>query len=123
MSSNSVLIVDDEENTRKLIRFALEKSGYIVFETRTGSEALQFLTDNKPDLIILDIVMPDMDGYTLMKKIKDLPVMRNIPVIISSGKSGMREYFDLDDDKYKPNAFLVKPYKMKDLIETVKNTI
>ena len=123
MSSNTVLIVDDEENTRKLIRFALEKSGYIVFETKTGSEALQFLTDNKPDLIILDIVMPDMDGYTLMKKIKDLPVMRNIPVIISSGKSGMQEYFSLDDEKYKPNAFLVKPYKMKDLIETVKNTI
>ena len=123
MNSSRILIVDDDENTRRLIKFALGREGYEISEAESGMAALEYLKTNRPDLIILDIVMPDMDGYTLIKKIRNMQVLRNIPVIMSSGKGGMKDYFELEEERFRPNNFLIKPYKMKDLLETVKNTI
>ena len=123
MNKRLILVVDDEENTRLLIRFALTKAGYEIAEAKTGVEALDFLTISLPDLIIVDMVMPDMDGFSLIKKIKTVSVYAGIPVVVSSGKGGMKEYFELEEALYRPNAFLVKPYKMKDLIETVKKFV
>lgn len=123
MDKNLILVVDDDENTRRLLKFAFLKAGYNVSEAKTGEEALEFLKEYKPDLITLDIIMPDMDGYTLIKEIKNIPVLRNIPIIVSSGKSGMQEYFELEDEAFRPDAFISKPYKMKELIETVKKII
>ena len=118
-----ILVVEDEENTLRLLEYALVKSGYTVYKTRSGREALEYLLNSKPAAIILDIVMPDMDGYSFLRSIKSDPEMKDIPVIISSGKSKMKNYYELEDEKYKPDAFLIKPYKMEVLIETVKKVL
>lgn len=123
MEKKVVLVVDDDENTRRLLEIALSGAGYFINTAKDGSKALEFLKNHTPDAIVCDIVMPDMDGYSLLKKIKDVPELKDIPFIISSGKGGMKDYFDLEDEVYRPDAFLIKPYKMKVLIETVGNIL
>lgn len=123
MAKETILIVEDEKTTRHLLKVSLMDAGYKVNEATTGREALEILDDIKPSLIVLDIVMPDMDGYSLIKKIKDTPVIRNIPIIISSGKSGMKDFFNLEDKIYRPDAFISKPYKMKDLLEIIRKIL
>lgn len=123
MEKKVILVVDDEENTRRLLEVALSNAGYYVITAQNGTEALEILKKNVPDAVVLDIVMPDMDGYSLIKEIKNIPGIRDLPLIVSSGKGGMKEYFDLEDELYQPNAFLVKPYKMQLLIETVGNIV
>ncbi|MFH1416441.1 MAG: response regulator [Elusimicrobiota bacterium] len=119
----TVMIVDDEDETRRLLEFALKNAGYHVREANSGQKALEALGEFMPDAIVLDIVMPDMDGYTLVKKIKKIPDLATIPIVISSGKGGMKDFFELEDEIYRPDAFLVKPYKMKDLIDTVNRIL
>ena len=118
-NKKTVMIVDDEDETRRLLEFALKNAGYQVREANSGQKALELLGEFVPDAIVLDIVMPDMDGYTLVKKIKEIPDLTKIPVVISSGKGGMKDLFELEAEMYRPDAFLVKPYKMKELIGTV----
>lgn len=123
MDKKNILVVDDEENTRKLIGLVLKGAGYEVFMVKSGKEALQFLEHQMPDVIILDIVMPDMDGYSFLKNVKSNAATKNLPIIISSGKSKMKKYFDLEDESFKPTAFLSKPFKVKVLVDIVKKTL
>lgn len=123
MEKALILIIDDEESTRRLLEFALVKSGYIVCTAKSGEEALKYLEKVNPNIMIVDMVMPGMGGYCFIKKIKNIPVIRNIPIIVSSGKSGMEDYFNLEDEVYRPDAFLAKPYKIKELLETVEKVI
>jgi len=122
-NKQEILIIDDDENTRRLMEVALVKNGYIVYLASSGKEGMEYLTKISPVLIILDMVMPDMDGYSFIKKVKSFPIIRNIPIIVSTAKSGMKEYFEMEENQYKPDAFLTKPYKIKDLLETIKRII
>jgi CheY-like chemotaxis protein len=123
LEKREILIIEDDKATQRLLEYTLVKNGYIVYSANSGQEGLQYLEKINPALIILDMVMPDMDGYTFIKNIKQMPISRNIPVIVSSGKSGMKEYFELEEDIYKPDAFLTKPYKAKELIDTINKVI
>lgn len=108
-----ILIVDDEEKIRSVIKEYCNASSYITDEAASGMEALEKLNNNSYDLLILDIMMPEMDGFTLLKKLS-----KKIPTIILSARS--EEYdkltgFDLGIDDY-----LTKPFSPKELIARVK---
>jgi DNA-binding response OmpR family regulator len=110
----NVLIVDDEERIRSIIKEYCINENYNVFETDDGSLVLNIIKNNKIDIIILDIMMPKMDGITLYKLIKE----HNIPTIILSARS--EEYdklmgFDLGIDDY-----MTKPFSPKELIARIK---
>ncbi len=77
----SILYVEDNFDNRVLVRRVLEAEGYQVFEASTANKAFEELEKQLPDLILTDINMPDMDGYTLTAKIKENPKYQNIPVI------------------------------------------
>ena len=77
----TILYVEDNFDNRVLIRRVLESEGYQVFEASTADKAFEQLEKHLPDLILMDINMPDMDGYTLTAKIKEKPEHKNIPVI------------------------------------------
>ncbi|MFH1415788.1 MAG: response regulator [Elusimicrobiota bacterium] len=115
MAEGYILVVDDDENTCRLLRHAIERLGYNVRTVNNGTSALNMLESQRPIAAILDIVMPDMNGYVLFKKIRSLPDMEGMPIIISTGKECMKEYFELDGDKAVPDAFLTKPYSKNDL--------
>lgn len=76
-----VLYVEDNFENRVLIRRVLEAEGYQMFEASTEDETFKQIGDHHPDIILMDINMPDMDGYTLTAKIKERPEYQNIPVI------------------------------------------
>ena len=71
--SNSVLVIDDEQDIRVLIKYNLEKEGFIVTVAENGSEGISLAKQNIPDLILLDVMMPGMDGIETCERLKEIP--------------------------------------------------
>jgi Response regulators consisting of a CheY-like receiver domain and a winged-helix DNA-binding domain len=111
----TILIVDDEERMRKLIGAYLKKEGYEILEAENGVEALKNFRTNKVHLIILDIMMPVMDGWTTCKEIRKIS---NVPIIFLSAKSEDDDKllgFELGTDHY-----ITKPFNAKLVAANVK---
>ncbi|NJL79092.1 MAG: response regulator [Richelia sp. RM2_1_2] len=86
--SKCILVVDDEEDIRALIQLGLEmQAGWKVLNSSCGQEAIKIAIIQQPDVILLDLMMPDMDGKTTLKKLKDNPQTQHIPVILMTAKS------------------------------------
>ena len=77
----TVLNIEDNRDNRLLIRRLLESKGYMVIEAENAAEALEFLSIQKPDLILLDINMPDMDGYSLTSILRSKPALNKTPIV------------------------------------------
>ena len=111
----TILIVDDELLIRNVIKEYLLNEGYKVLEAEDGFDALRVLSDNKVDLIVLDIMMPKMDGFTCLSEIRKT---KNIPVIMLSARKEETDKlssFDLGVDDY-----VTKPFSPKELVARVK---
>jgi two-component system, OmpR family, alkaline phosphatase synthesis response regulator PhoP len=85
--SKKILIVDDERNVTRMLGYFLEQEGYEILVVRTGMEALEKIGTEKPDLIILDIMMPDMSGFEVCEQVRKNPETFNLPVIMFSALS------------------------------------
>ncbi len=70
-----ILIIDDDPNNRFLLRLVLEKHGFLVLEAETGIEGIDISFKEKPDLILLDVMMPDISGFEVLKKLPDIPTI------------------------------------------------
>ena len=110
-----ILIVDDEEKIRKIIREYLEFEGFLCYEANDGFMAIEMCKNNTYDLIVLDIMMPKIDGFTVAKEIRK---KSNVPIIMLSARS--EEYdklygFDLGIDDY-----VTKPFGMMALVSRIK---
>ncbi|MCK4349455.1 MAG: response regulator [Candidatus Krumholzibacteria bacterium] len=121
MQSYKILVVDDEEHIRKILKFKLEKHGYNVIIAENGEVALQMVRRENPDLIILDLMMPKMDGFEVCRRIRKNFQTAQIPIIMLTAKSDMV-------DKIKglaggANDYLVKPYSNEELLLRVKNVL
>ena len=111
----TILIVDDEVLIRNVIKEYLLNEGYKVLEAKDGFDALRVISDNKVDLIVLDIMMPKMDGFTCLSEIRKT---KNIPVIMLSARKEETDKlnsFDLGVDDY-----VTKPFSPKELVARVK---
>lgn len=86
-----VLIVDDTEFYQKAYKNKLLSAGYITSVANNGVEALKALTTDKPDLILLDLMMPIMDGFKVLQTVKANPTLQNIPIIVFSAKGASEE--------------------------------
>jgi CheY-like chemotaxis protein len=94
----TIMVVDDNLNDRRLIRRLLQHyRSYRVYEAHNGAEALKMLEERQPDLMICDLTMPDMDGFTLLEHLKANPVTKDIPVIVVSAKTLTQQDRDLLD--------------------------
>ncbi|MEW6556686.1 MAG: response regulator [Elusimicrobiota bacterium] len=117
-----ILIVDDCPETRELIRFTLTQQNYEVIEAGDGEEALTKISAEHPDLIILDIIMPRLDGYTLAEKLKENKKIAKIPIIISTFKFKLKSVFELNKIS-QVKDFIEKPFLPEHLVEKVKNIL
>ena len=114
-----ILVVEDDKNLRKLIVTCLEKASYTVFETHNGEEALDLMDKEYVDLIVTDIMMPEMDGYELIKSLREANY--NTPILIITAKEDIedkRQGFNLGADDY-----MVKPINIDELIFRVKSLL
>lgn len=118
---STILVADDSPAQRQLIADLLTKNGFSVTIATDGVEALEKLKTMHPDLIILDVVMPNLNGYQTCRSIKTDPKTENIPVILCSTKSTeVDHYWGL---KQGADAYIVKPFPPEELIGTVKQLL
>lgn len=118
MKKERILIVDDEEDILELLRYNISKEGYDVIISESGEEALSLSSTHAPDLIILDLMMPGIDGLEVCKQLKQNEETRNIPVIMLTAKGTERDIlkgFDCGADDYVP-----KPFSPKELNARMK---
>ncbi|KOY86514.1 transcriptional regulator [bacterium 336/3] len=116
-----VLIVDDEPNILMSLDFLMRKEGYDVLVARNGKEALESLENNEPDMVLLDIMMPDVDGYEICQYIRKQENLQNCKVIFLSAKAkeaDIQKGYEAGADFY-----MTKPFSNKNLIGKVKELL
>ncbi len=120
MSQSNVLVVDDSRTIRTLVRRVLEQAGYSITLASNGLEAVHLASESKPDLVILDICMPDMDGYATCQELQGLGVPWNEIPIIFLTKEQAQHMNSLGDDL---GAYLLKPVCNELLLSTVESLL
>lgn len=118
MSRGKVLVVDDEEYIQHILNFSFGAEGYEVITAGDGEEAINKAKDEKPDVIVLDIMMPNMDGYEACKRLKSDPKTRAIPVILLTAKG--RDVDRKLGNEAGADDYVVKPFSPGRLIERVQ---
>ena len=116
--SKRILVVEDQPDNRKIIRDVFAPTGYEIIEAENGEEALAAIAKARPDLILMDIQLPIMDGYTATRRIKADPALRSIPVIAVtsyalSGEEKKAREAGCDDH-------IPKPYSPRELLAKVR---
>lgn len=111
--SSTVLVVDDNEMNRDVLSRRLQREGYVVSTAEDGSKALGMLSKGSYDIVLLDIMMPDMDGFETLRNMRSESVSKDIPVIMLTSVN------EMDDVKkcigLGANDYVLKPYNMDDL--------
>ena len=118
MMQNKILIVDDEESIRQLLRFNLEKAGYEVLEAQTGNIALQAAKNEKPDLIILDLMLPEVDGLDVCRLLKGQTATAGIPIIMLTARN--EEVDTVLGLEMGADDYMTKPFSPRELTARVK---
>jgi len=114
-AKKKILVVDDERGLVKIIRLNLEQDGFEVVEANNGTQAMEKLRTTLPDLILLDVMMPDIDGFTVLKMVREIG---NIPVIMLTAKGQ-------EDDKVKglelgADDYVTKPFSPRELTSRIR---
>ena len=112
-----ILIVEDDRVSRNLLKIILEDVGHEIREASNGEEALKMITKKIPDLLLLDLMMPKMDGWTVCNHLRANEMTRDLKVIIITAK---RTNEDMEKAKqYKVAGYLVKPFQVKSLEQKI----
>ena len=114
--TKKILLVEDDSDVREALKLRLEADGYQVVQAGDGEEGLVVYEQEKPDLIVLDTGLPKMDGLTFAKVFKSKYSMEATPILVLTGRSGMREPFELEGVR----AFLTKPCSGDELIDEIR---
>ena len=119
--AKTILAVDDDKDILKVIDWIFTQKGFRVITAGNGQEALNLLNEFSADLIILDVLMPGMNGYDVCKKIRSNPAFKKIPIIMLSGISS--EAGNLMGIDSGVNKYIVKPFDNKELFLIVKSML
>jgi len=116
--SKRILVVEDQEDNRQILRDLLASAGYELTEAENGEEALAALAKQQPDLILMDIQLPIMDGYEATRRIRTNPDLKSVPIIAVTSHA-------LAGDEEKAltagcNGYVSKPYSPRDLLAKVR---
>lgn len=118
---NTILVVEDALSDLEILSMCLQKAGYAVIGAKSSEEAHAKLSQNQPDLIFLDIILPGQSGFEICRELKNNPNTKQIPIVICSNK-------DTDVDKMWGNmlgadAYLGKPINQAEVVQTAKQLI
>ena len=116
--TKQILVVDDHEDNRQILRVLLASAGYVMIEAQNGETALAAALSERPDLILMDIQLPDLDGYEVTRRIKSNPRSHDVPIIAVTS-------YALSDDERKALAagciaYVAKPYSPMQLLAKIK---
>lgn len=113
-----ILLVDDEEDILEFVSYNLEREGFNVITGRNGKEAIQLVTKMKPDLVILDVMMPEMDGIAACEEIRKLPGCRDLVIAFLTARG--EDYSQIAGFEAGADDYITKPIRPKVLISRVK---
>ncbi len=119
MPKKSILVIDDEKDILKLLEYNLRKEGYEILASRTGEEGLEFAKSKKPDLVILDLMLPGMDGLEVCRLLYSQKETKNIPVLMLTAKGS--EVDQIVGLEIGASDYISKPFSVKVLLARVKN--
>lgn len=122
MPGNKILVVDDEKDILTVLEKRLSGAGYFVIKADNGEDALRLAKDERPDLVLLDIVMPDMDGAQVAEALRNNPITKDIPIVF------LTCLFTKEDEKMQGhkmggNFFVAKPYNPQELLEEIRQRL
>jgi two-component system alkaline phosphatase synthesis response regulator PhoP/two-component system response regulator VicR len=121
MQGKKIMAVDDERHIVRLIQVNLERAGYQVVTAFDGPDALRKANSERPDLIVLDVMMPKMDGFEVLKRLQANPETREIPIIMLTAKAQDADVFRGWSSGV--SAYLTKPFNPLELITFVKRIL
>jgi len=120
-TKKKILVIDDEYHIREIIRMNLEMDDFDVITAEDGKEALEIISMDKPDLVVADILMPEIDGLEFFLTLKEKENTSDIPVIIITGKV---RYEDIKSARLMGvNDYITKPFNPKDLTDRIKQLL
>ena len=121
MDKKKILVVDDDHDLQKMLKLRIEATGYEFMSVSDGAEMLKVVKENKPDVILLDIMLPNMDGYTALREMRKEDRSKDVPVIVLTGKERQKvwDLFALEKVAY----FIEKPFDSKDLMGKIKELV
>jgi CheY-like chemotaxis protein len=122
MTKKKIMVVDDDKLTVDFLKTLLELNGYEAIPILSGEECLAKVRDIMPELILLDIMMPEVDGWAVLENLGKDPELKSIPIIIVTAKDQPIDKL-LAFDKYKVIDYIVKPFSNKELLEKIRNVI
>lgn len=125
IKKSTILIVEDEISLRNALHDKFAQKGFNVLEARDGEEGLSVSLEKEPDLILLDIIMPKMDGMTVLKKLRpENKWSKNVPIILLSNLGGDDEMMMMEIENDKMTDYLVKSnWSLNDVVEKVKEKL
>ena len=116
-----ILVVDDEQQLALAVKIRLQSSGYEVVTASDGKKGLELIEREQPDLVILDVLMPVMDGYEVYHLLRENPVTKEIPVIIVTAKGERKDrQLGLEGPTYN---YLTKPFQIEELLAKVREVL
>ena len=121
MKRNRILVVEDEESLLKLESILLSSKGYSVTGVMDGRSALEEVRANRPDLVILDIMLPEIDGFEVCRQIKEDPETRQIPVLILTAKKNSQDL--ARGQQVGCDAYITKPFKSVKVLDKVQELL
>ncbi len=116
-TATRVLVVDDEPQVVWMLQFSLEAEGYQTFAARDGIAALEEIREHRPELMLLDIMMPLLDGWSVLERLRDLPEDERPRVVVVSARSSLRDRAKAAE--LGADAFVPKPFSVDDLIHVL----
>jgi DNA-binding response OmpR family regulator len=115
MKRSSILVVDDDPSIRKFVKANLEARDYQVFLAGDGNEALKIIEEELPDLVLLDIMMPKLDGFTVCQRVRE---WSDVPIIMISAKDNENDKVKCFD--YGADDYMTKPFALRELLSRIK---
>jgi DNA-binding response OmpR family regulator len=115
--AKKILVVDDEPNTVKLLESRLKSNGYDVISALDGNSCLKKAVAEKPDLVLLDIIMPGLNGFEVCKRLKENEQTKDIPVIMLTALTGEKDFFKSLEEG--ASYFITKPFSAADLLHAI----
>lgn len=118
MASHKILVIDDSRVIRNMVRDMLPKGNFQVLEAKDGVEGLDCIRQERPNLIMLDFLLPRMSGWEVFQQIQTQPDLQSIPLVLMSGRR--EEVTEKIPEPFEYFEFVEKPFEQKDLIEAIK---
>ena len=114
--SQKILLVDDDQDFALVLTTRLEANGYEVSVAHNGKTGMFKFENEKPDLIVVDLVMPEMDGYTMLKELRRNNLLGNTPVIVLTAREGLKDLLAMEGVR----DYLVKPFGTEELLDRIR---